>query len=103
MRVDLANALLRKEFVVFDEFTSVVDRNVAQTCCVATTKAVRKLNKQFVAVSCHFDILEWLQPDWVFDTDKMQCFFGQSLDLKNNLSLDNAVEANGQNLGVIII
>lgn len=103
MRVDLANALLRKEFVVFDEFTSVVDRNVAQTCCVATTKAVRKLNKQFVAVSCHFDILEWLQPDWVFDTDKMQCFFGKSLDLKNNLSLDNAVEANGQNLGVIII
>ena len=103
MRVDLANALLREEFVVFDEFTSVVDRNVAQTCCIATTKAVRKLNKQFVAVSCHYDILEWLQPDWVFDTDQMKCFFGQSLVLGKNFTSNNADEANGQNLDVIII
>ena len=41
MRVDLANALLRENFVVFDEFTSVVDRNVAKTCCIATHKAVK--------------------------------------------------------------
>ncbi len=31
--------------------------------CVA--KAIRKRNTRFVAVSCHYDIEEWLQPDWV--------------------------------------
>jgi len=34
MRVDLARALLSQDFIVFDEFTSVVDRDVAQTVCI---------------------------------------------------------------------
>lgn len=42
MRVDLARALLEKEKVCFDEFTSVVDRNVAQTACIAINKAIKK-------------------------------------------------------------
>lgn len=42
MRVDLARALLEKDFVVFDEFTSVVDRQVAQTACIAINKAIKK-------------------------------------------------------------
>ena len=103
MRVDLANALLQNDFVVFDEFTSVVDRNVAQTCCIAVNKTIKRLNKQFVAVTCHYDVLEWLQPDWVFDTDTMQCFFGKSLVRKNNSLFENANEANGKNLSVITI
>lgn len=72
MRVDLANALLQdKELIVFDEFTSVVDRNVAQIGSNAVQKAIRKLNRQFIAVTCHFDVEDWLLPDWVFDTDSM--------------------------------
>jgi GNAT superfamily N-acetyltransferase len=72
MRVDLANALLQdKDLIVFDEFTSVVDRNVAQIGSNAVQKSIRKLNKQFIAVTCHFDIEDWLLPDWVFDTDSM--------------------------------
>lgn len=63
MRVDLARALLENDKICFDEFTSVVDRNVAQTMCIATNKTIKKLNKQFIAVSCHYDIIEWLQPD----------------------------------------
>lgn len=42
MRVDLARALLERDFVVFDEFTSVVDRTVAETACIAINKAVKK-------------------------------------------------------------
>lgn len=103
MRVDLANALLRNDNVAFDEFTSVVDRNVAKTCCIAVEKAIRKQNKKFVAISCHYDILDYLKPDWVFDTAKMQFFFGKSLVHKENLKLENASEANGRNLGDIII
>lgn len=76
MRVDLARALLSdKEIIVFDEFTSVVDREVAKTGSYAVSKATRKNNKKFIAVACHKDILDWLEPDWVYDTDLKQFFF----------------------------
>lgn len=80
MRVDLARAILdEKDFFVFDEFTSVVDRNVAQIGSFAMQKAIRKTNKKFIAVTCHHDVEEWLLPDWVFNTDTMtfQSFEGQ--------------------------
>lgn len=75
MRVDLARALLEdKEIIVFDEFTSVVNREVAKVTSYAISKAVKKQNKKFVAVACHKDIIEWLEPDWIYDTDE-KCFF----------------------------
>lgn len=103
MRVDLARALLEKNVVVFDEFTSVVDRNVAQTTCIAINKAIKMSGKQFVAISCHYDILDWLQPDWVFDTNVMKTFFGIAHDRKNNSTSENATGESGLNLGAIII
>lgn len=103
MRVDLARALLEKDKVCFDEFTSVVDRNVAQTACIAINKAVKKQNKQFIAISCHYDIIEWLQPDWIFDTNKMQMVFMTAHDQRKNLQLKVVGEKNGLNLGSIII
>lgn len=103
MRVDLARALLENDKICFDEFTSVVDRNVAQTMCIATNKTIKKLNKQFIAVSCHYDIIEWLQPDWIFDTNVMKMVPYQAHEEKKNLILKNANEASGQNLGNIII
>jgi ABC-type molybdenum transport system ATPase subunit/photorepair protein PhrA/GNAT superfamily N-acetyltransferase len=80
MRVDLARAILEKnKLFVFDEFTSVVDRNVAQIGSFAMQKAIRKTDKKFIAVTCHFDVQDWLLPDWVFNTDTMtfQSFEGQ--------------------------
>jgi GNAT superfamily N-acetyltransferase len=55
--------------VVFDEFTSVVDRNVAQMGSAAVSKSIRGGNIpcRFVAVTCHYDVAEWLEPDWVVD------------------------------------
>lgn len=73
MRVDLARAILEDAaLVVFDEFTSVVDRTVAQVGSFALQKAVRKSDKQFIAVTCHHDVEDWLLPDWVFDTNTME-------------------------------
>lgn len=103
MRVDLARALLEKDFIVFDEFTSVVDRQVAKTACIAINKAIKGTNKKFIAVSCHKDIIEWLQPDWMFDTDIMQQVFQLAHDHKNNSQLGNVGEKNGKSLGNIII
>lgn len=80
MRCDLARAILSdKDLFVFDEFTSVVDRNVAQIGSFAMQKAIRKTNKKFIAVGCHFDVADWLLPDWIFNTNDMtfQSFEGQ--------------------------
>lgn len=72
MRTDLAFSILQdRPLIVFDEFTSVVDRTVAQIGSLAVQKAIRRTTKQFVAVTCHFDVIPWLMPDWVFDTNDM--------------------------------
>lgn len=57
-----------KGTVVFDEFSSTVDRDVAKAICVAVRKYVDKANKQIVLSSCHHDIVEWLRPDWIHST-----------------------------------
>ena len=103
MRVDLARALLEREYVCFDEFTSVVDRQVAQTACIAINKAIKKTGKKFVAVTCHYDVLDWLEPDWVFDTNEMRSFFGNAHDRKKSIPSENATVESGRNLGVITI
>jgi GNAT superfamily N-acetyltransferase len=52
----------------FDEFTSVVDRTVAKSCAHAVQRYIRQNNlKGIVFSSCHYDIVGWLKPDWVFD------------------------------------
>jgi len=67
-RADIARALAELDgLVVVDEFTSVVDRQVAQVASHAVQKAVRKAGRQLVAVTCHYDVEDWLQPDWVYD------------------------------------
>jgi GNAT superfamily N-acetyltransferase len=54
---------------IIDEFTSVVDRNVAKAVSCSLRRYVdRKGLKGLVLASCHHDILEWLRPDWYFDT-----------------------------------
>lgn len=66
-RADMARNL--KSNALVDEFTSVVDRNVAKSCSMAISKYIRRNNLTgLVFATCHYDIVEWLQPDWVFDT-----------------------------------
>lgn len=70
-RVNLARTLAEcRNLAVVDEFTSVVDRQVAQVGSCALAKAVRASNRRFVAVACHYDIVDWLQPDWIVDLAK---------------------------------
>lgn len=80
-RCDLARALLspaadtpgtdaaRQRVVVFDEYTSTVDRTVAQVGSAAVAKAIRagSVARRFVAVTCHEDVAAWLEPDWTLD------------------------------------
>lgn len=52
--------------VVIDEYTSVVDRTVAQIGSAALAATVRRRGQQFVAITCHEDVEPWLQADWVY-------------------------------------
>ncbi len=55
--------------VVFDEFTSVVDRHVARVVSAAVAKGIQsgRIGCRFVAVTCHYDVAAWLEPDWIID------------------------------------
>ena len=54
--------------VVIDEFTSVVDRQIAKFGALAFQKAWRRTKGQAVLLTPHYDVLEWVEPDWIFDT-----------------------------------
>jgi len=67
-RATVARALAEHpELVVLDEFTSVVDRQVAQIGSAAIAKAVRRRGNKLIAVGCHYDVIDWLQPDWTYE------------------------------------
>lgn len=72
-RADLARRLCElPDPVVVDEFTSVVDRQVAKIGAHAVQKWSRRGGRQFVAVTCHYDVIDWLQPDWVLEPTTMK-------------------------------
>ena len=54
-----------------DEFTSVVDRDTAKSLAYSVRKYYDQQNTQtpLYIASCHRDITEWLDPDYVYDTD----------------------------------
>ena len=89
MRAELARLFVEEQAkpVIYDEFTSVVDRQVAQVSSYAISKFIRRKNKQFIAVSCHRDITDWLNPDWVYDTDS-QKFSWRCLRCRPEIRLD---------------
>lgn len=58
------------EILLVDEYTSVVDRNVAKSMSYALQKYMRRNNKRIILFSCHYDIFDWLQPDWIYDLNK---------------------------------
>lgn len=70
-RAGLARLICEKPGeIVVDEFTSVVDRQIAKIGSQAFQKAWRRANPggKVVLLTPHYDILDWIQPDWVIDT-----------------------------------
>lgn len=92
-RVDMARRIAEAHrgggTIVCDEFTSVVDRQVAKIASHAIQKFVRRSGKQFVAVSCHDDIIEWLQPDWTIDPST-RSFSWRSVQRRPELAIEIA-------------
>lgn len=59
---------------VIDEFTSVIDRQIARIGAAAFSKSWRRTGGKIVLLSPHYDIIEWLQPDWVYDTKEARFY-----------------------------
>jgi energy-coupling factor transporter ATP-binding protein EcfA2 len=67
-RASIARALAETDgLLIVDEFSSTVDRQVAKVASHALQKTIRRIGRQLVAVTCHYDVTEWLQPDFVYD------------------------------------
>lgn len=91
-RVELARHLVEGgELIVVDEFTSVIDRQVAKIGSHAVQKYVREKtsNKQFVGVTCHYDVIDWLQPDWMLEPATMT-FQWRSVQRRPSLAVEIA-------------
>src|SRR6185312_11561211 len=73
-RCELARLMLEDaELVIVDEFTSVIDRDAAKISSAAVAKALRRRKSpKLIALSCHYDVIDWLDPDWVFNTATME-------------------------------
>jgi len=61
-----------KDEVIIDEWTSVVDRTVGKIMSESIQRWARKTGKRVVLMSCHYDVFDWLQPDWVIDCNKQE-------------------------------
>lgn len=87
-RVGLARLLAElPALAVIDEFTSVVDRTVAQVGSAALAKTVRRRKQKLVAVTCHDDVESWLQPDWVYRPAE-QLFAWRSVQRRPSIDLE---------------
>lgn len=73
-RAECALQIARKHdgITVIDEWTSVVDRTVAKVMSHCIAKHARKTGRRIVLLSCHYDVAEWLNPDWVIDCNKQE-------------------------------
>lgn len=87
-RVHMARTLAEKPaLAVVDEFTSVVDRTVAQIGSAAVQKTVRRRKQQLIVVTCHYDVLDWLEPDWVYQPHTGELLVGRSLYQRPSIDL----------------
>lgn len=69
-RLDLCKAIYdagNGQIIYVDEFTSVVNRDVAKSMSYALQRYIRQKDLKIVIASCHFDIIEWLNPNYIFN------------------------------------
>lgn len=87
-RVNMARTIAeKKDLAVVDEFTSVVDRTVAKVGSSAIQKTIRRRKQKFIAVSCHYDIIDWLEPDWVYQPATNEFYSGRYLHQRPKINI----------------
>lgn len=72
-RFELAYNLLKQpkgSLVVIDEYTSLINRECAMSMSHTLQRYIRENNLKIVLASVHFDVIDWLQPDVIFNLNK---------------------------------
>lgn len=102
-RAGLARVMCGSESeVIIDEFTSVVDRQIAKIGAMAFAKSWRRQKgRKCVLISCHYDIVDWLEPDWVFNTDTGE-FIEKKTLLGNDPNLTSKLGRSAELTGTIL-
>jgi ABC-type lipoprotein export system ATPase subunit/GNAT superfamily N-acetyltransferase len=65
-----------------DEFTSVVDRDTAKALAYSVRKYYDRNPSVLYIASCHRDIIDWLDPDYIYDTDLQELSARRALHLR---------------------
>lgn len=65
-----------------DEFTSVVDRDTAKALAYSVRRYYDRNPSVLYIASCHRDIIDWLDPDYIYDTDVQELTQRRSLHLR---------------------
>jgi len=77
-RADIAVSL--KDNCIIDEFTSVCNRDLAKSISIGLRNTIDTLGyKNIVLASCHEDVINWLEPDWVINTITRSLVEGRSV------------------------
>jgi ABC-type lipoprotein export system ATPase subunit len=95
-RLDIAKTIYDARnggIILFDEYTSVVNRAAAKSMSFALQRYVRQKNLKVIIASCHFDIVEWLQPDYIFNLEHS--------DADGNVDLEKMVYNDDNNYNVL--
>ena len=73
-RLDLAWSLVNTEspIILIDEYSSTIDRHYAKSMSFALQRFVRSKNIKIILATCHFDLMDFLRPDWVFNLNKQK-------------------------------
>jgi hypothetical protein len=61
---------------------------VVQLGSFALQRAIRRNDKKFIAVTCHHDVVNWLEPDWIFNTDSMEYHYTRGLLHRPKIELE---------------
>lgn len=87
-RLDLAWTLANvseNQLIIIDEFTSTINREVAKSLAFCLQRYVREHDIKVVISTCHFDMIEYLQPDWIYNLNKRN---GDIVELERLVYLD---------------
>ena len=85
-RANMARTI--KDGAVYDEFASYLDENTAKSLSNSIRRYVDMNNiSGVVLATCRRDVIEWLRPDWVFDTDSDELIIGR-LERRPSINLE---------------
>ena len=101
-RLDLAWNLVNSKgpVVLIDEYSSTVDRNYAKSMSYALQRYVRNKGIKIILATCHFDLMGYLRPDWVFNLNKQNNGKAEieRLIYKDDEDFDAYLKVNGESI-----